>query len=139
MSGGRYRILPHTADLRLEVRESDLPRLFARCIEAMFSMLTDRRLVRARETRTFRVRGDDPGDLLYLVLREALLFHSVETFLVRNARATIESSGVSVEISGEPLDGARHPLYREIKAVTAHAIAVEKFPGGFLARCLLDV
>lgn len=134
-----FRILPHTADLRLEVRGSDLPDLYSGSVSALFSVLTDRRRVRARESRILRVSGDDPGEILYLLLREALLLHSVERFLARLARGTILSSGISVEVAGEPFDVSRHPLYREVKAVTAHAIAVEKSPGGYVARFLLDV
>jgi SHS2 domain-containing protein len=42
-------------------------------------------------------------------------------------------------VAGESLDVSRHPVDREIKAVTAHALAVEKMPGGYLARFVLDV
>ncbi len=47
--------------------------------------------------------------------------------------------GVTVEIAGEPCDLSRHSLYREIKAVTAHGMAVERIPGGFVARFIVDV
>jgi len=135
-----FRLLPHTADIRLEVRGEDLPGLFAESVAAVYSLLTDRRKVRKRESRVLHVSGEDPADLLYLLLKEVLLLHSVERFLARDARVTMESSGVSAEIAGEPWDVSRHVLYREIKAVTAHAIAVERTPsGGYSARFLLDV
>lgn len=138
MKRRRFRLLPHTADIRLEVRGRDLPELFAESVTALFSLLTDRRKVRARESRILRGAGD-PVDQLFHLLREALLLHYVDRFLVRDARGTMESSGVSVEVAGETYDASLHALHREIKAVTAHAMAIEKGPGGYIARFVVDV
>ncbi len=134
-----YRLLPHTADIRLEVRGRDLPELFATGVTALFSLLTDRRRVRAAETRILEVTGRDLEDRLFLLLREALLLFAADRFLVRSARGRMIPSGVTVEVSGEPFDSSRHPAFREIKAVTAHGMAVERIPGGFVARFIVDV
>jgi SHS2 domain-containing protein len=134
-----YRLLPHTADIRLEVRGKDLPELFATGVTALFSLLTDRRRVRAAETRILVVSGRDLEDRLFLLLREALLLFAADRFLVRSARGRMKPSGVTVEVSGEPFDASRHPAFREIKAVTAHGMAVERTPDGFVARFLVDV
>jgi SHS2 domain-containing protein len=134
-----FRLLPHTADIRLEVRGKDLPELFAESITAMLSLITDRRKVRARESRILVISERDPEEQLFLLLREALLLVSADRFLGRSACGTMKSSGVTVEIAGEPLDLSRHSLHREIKAVTGHAMAVEKRPGGYIARFVLDV
>jgi SHS2 domain-containing protein len=139
LSRRRFRLLPHTADIRLEVRGSDLRELFAESVAALFSLLTDRRRVRARESRIITVPVGDPADALFLLLREALLLHSMDRFLARSAHATIESTGMIVEIAGEPWDASRHALHREIKAVTSHAMSVEKRPKGYVARFLVDV
>jgi SHS2 domain-containing protein len=42
-------------------------------------------------------------------------------------------------VGGEPMDTGRHSIFREIKAVTAHALAVESGPSGFTARFVIDV
>jgi SHS2 domain-containing protein len=134
-----YRLLPHTADIRLEVRGSDLPGLFAESVASLFSLITDRRKVRAVETRILEASGEDLPDTLYLLLRGALLLFTAEHFIVRSARGTMDASGARVEVSGEPFDGKRHSAFREIKAVTAHGLAVESVPGGVVARFVLDV
>jgi SHS2 domain-containing protein len=46
---------------------------------------------------------------------------------------------VRVEVRGEAFDASRHLAFREIKAVTAHGMVVEKIPGGFAARYVVDV
>jgi len=135
----RYRLLPHTADLLVEVREDDLPAACAAAVEALFSLLTDRRRVRRVERRILTVRGGSPEDRLLAILRQALLLHSVDRFLVRDASVRMEEGEFVVSLHGETMDPARHTVYREVKAVTGHGLAVEKGPRGITARFLLDV
>ena len=139
MKGRRFRLLPHTADLMLEVRGADLPGLFSSCVLALFSLLTDRRTVRGAEVRTAEAAGGTAEEQLFFLLREALQIFTVHRFVARTARVTIQKERMTLTVAGEPLDLSRHEVRREIKAVTAHAIAVEKSPGGCLARFVVDV
>ncbi len=134
-----FRLLPHTADLRAEVRGADLPDLFSGCVLALFSLLVDRRTVRNAEVRSAEIVADTAEEQLFFLLREALLLFAVHRFLARNARVTIMGKQVTLTVEGELLDDSRHAVRREIKAVTAHAMAVERSPEGFLARFVVDV
>jgi SHS2 domain-containing protein len=134
-----FRFLPHTADIRLEVRAGDLPGLFSACVTALFSLISDRRRIRKQEYRTFEISADEPSEQLFSVLREALLLFAADRFLVRSARATMKLSGVEMKVAGESFDPSRHAADREIKAVTAHGMAVERIPGGYVARFIVDV
>lgn len=134
-----FRLLPHTADIRLEVRAKDLPDLFAASVEALFSLIVDRRRVRPAAERAYRVSGNDPAEQLFLLLREALLLFSPYGFLVRTARGTIKKTEVEMKVAGEPFDPMRHAASREIKAVTAHGMTVQRVPGGYVARFVVDV
>ena len=139
MTRGGFRLLPHTADLRVEVRAADFPSLCAASVEALFSLLTDRRKIRRFERRTLDSGSGHPEERLLSILRQALLLFSLDRFLVRNAGAIMQSGRILVTVLGEPVDDARHIPYREIKAVTAHALTVEEGPAGFTARFILDV
>lgn len=134
-----FRLLPHTADLMVEVRGVDLPDLFSSCVLALFSLLVDRRTVREAEVRSAEIAADTAEEQLFFLLREAFLLFAAHRFLVRNAHVTILGKQVTLTVRGEPLDTSRHSVHREIKAVTAHAMAVERAPEGFLARFLVDV
>ncbi|MGE5190038.1 MAG: archease [Gemmatimonadota bacterium] len=134
-----YRFLPHTADLMVEARGRDLPELFSSCATALFSLLTDRRFVRAGETRTVSVAADAPEERLYLLLREALLLFSAGGFLARTVNVTMKGNGATLSASGEPADFARHPAGREVKAVTAHAMAIRRTRDGVVARYVVDI
>jgi SHS2 domain-containing protein len=134
-----FRLLPHTADIRIEVRGADFARLCASCVEALFSLQGDRRRIRPVETRILRIAGGPPPEALFALLKEALLLFSDGRFLVRSARGTMEGKGTAVEVRGERIDLSRHSVYREIKAVTAHGLTVESGEGGLLARFIVDV
>jgi SHS2 domain-containing protein len=134
-----YRLLPHTADLFVEVRAADFPTLCAASVEALFSLLTDRRRIRPAERRTLESGPGSPEEALLSILRQALLLFSLDRYLVRDAGASMVDGRVVVSVRGERLVGSRHPLYREIKAVTAHALAAAGGPSGFTARFVLDV
>lgn len=139
MKARSYRLLPHTADLRVEVRGKDLPGLYAAGVVALFSLVIDRRRVRAAAERSFKVDAQDPEERLFLILRESLRLFSLDGFLVRTARATIKNTEVEIKVAGEPFDPSRHAASREIKAVTAHGMTVRKVPGGCVARFIVDV
>jgi SHS2 domain-containing protein len=134
-----YRLLPHTADLLVEVRAADFPSLCADSIEALFSLLTDRRRIRPAERRTLDSGPGSPAEELRSLLRQALLLFSLDRFLIRDAGANMVGGRAVVVVRGERMDDARHPVYREIKAVTAHALAADEGPSGFTARFVLDV
>jgi SHS2 domain-containing protein len=123
----------------MEVRGEDRPGLFSSCVLALFSLLVDRRTVREAEARSAEVTGDIVEEQLFSLLREAFLLFAAHTFLARTAHVTIEGKRVMLTVTGEPLDSSRHTVLREIKAVTAHAMVVERSPGGYLARFVVDV
>ena len=123
----------------MEIRGEDLPGLFSSCVLALFSLLVDRRTVREAEARSAEVTGDTVEEQFFFLLRESFQLFAVHTFLARTAHVTIEGKRVMLTVTGEPLDSSRHTVLREIKAVTAHAMVVERSPGGYLARFVVDV
>jgi SHS2 domain-containing protein len=123
----------------MEIRGEDLSGLFSSCVLALFSLLVDRRTVRGTEARSAEVAGDTVEERCFFLLREAFQLFAAHTFLARTARVTIEDKRVMLTVTGEPLDSSRHTILREIKAVTAHAMVVERSPEGYLARFVVDV
>ena len=95
--------------------------------------------MRGVEFRTAEAAGGTAEEQLFFLLREALQIFTVHRFVARTARVTIHRERVTLTVAGEPLDLTRHDVRREIKAVTAHAIAVERLPVGCLARFVVDV
>jgi SHS2 domain-containing protein len=74
------------------------------------------------------------NELVYLRDAEELLLHPASVLLARNAGVRLE-----VELVGERIDRARHRLASDVKAATAHGLALEPTPRGWEARATLDV
>jgi SHS2 domain-containing protein len=108
-------------------------------VEALFSLLTDRRKIRRSGRRTLDSGSGPPEEQLLSILRQALLLFSLDRFLVRDAGAIMKRGSILVTVRGEPVDDTRHTADREIKAITAHALTVEEGPSGITARFVLDV
>ena len=134
-----YRLLSHTADLLVEARAGNFPSLCAVSVEALFSLLTDRRRVRRILKKSIELPVAPPEELFLSVLRGSLLLFFLDQFLVRDADAVMTGDKIVVTLEGEPMDTARHSMKLELKAVTAHALAIESGPSGFRGRFVVDV
>jgi SHS2 domain-containing protein len=135
-----YRTFDHTADLGLEIRGASEEDLYANAAFAVFDIITDLGRVEPRETRRLRVEGDSPEDLLINFLREVLYLYNGERWLLKGLRVTrIGEKVLEAEARGEPLDGRKHEICREIKAVTYHQAEIRKTPDGWTARVIFDV
>jgi SHS2 domain-containing protein len=135
-----YCTFDHTADLGLAIRGASEEDLFANAAFAVFDIITDLGRVEPRETRLILVEGDSPEDLLINFLREILYLYNGERWLLKELRVTrIGERALEAEARGEPFDGQKHEICKEIKAVTYHQAEVRKTPEGWTARVIFDV
>jgi SHS2 domain-containing protein len=135
-----YTTFDHTADLGLAITGASEEVLFANAAFAVFDIITDLGLVEPRETRRVLVEGDSPEDLLINFLREVLYLYNGERWLLKEIRIIkIDEKALEAEARGEPFDGQKHEIYKEIKAVTYHQAQVRKTPDGWAAKVIFDV
>ena len=133
-------IINHTADIGIRVYGSDPRELFVNAVRGMFSLITDRRRVRAAATVKLHVEGQDWADLMVNWLREALFLWSGKEWLVRSASIeSIDEHRIHATLQGEKFAPDRHLLQMEIKAVTYHQIEVKQRLTGWRARIIFDV
>jgi len=135
-----YKTFDHTADLGIAIRGISEEDLFANAAFAVFDIITDLGRVEPRETRRVLVEGDSREDLFINFLREILYLYNGERWLLKDIRITkIDEKALEAEARGEPLDGQKHEICKEIKAVTYHQAEVHKTPKGWAARVIFDV
>ncbi len=135
-----YQAFDHTADLGLAITGASEEELFANAAIAVFDIITDLDRVEAREIRRIAVEGDGREDLLINFLREILYLYNGERWLLKELRIVrISEKGLEAEARGEPLDGRKHEICKEIKAVTYHQAQVRQTPAGWTARVIFDV
>jgi SHS2 domain-containing protein len=135
-----HRLLEHTADMGIEVHADTLEELFAGAACALKEMILGEACGRATEERTVQLRGWDHGELLIAWLNEILYCFEVEgLFPVDFELEEVCSTTLKGRIRGEPFDPLRHPVEREVKAVTYHKLQVEPYDGRWLARLYVDL
>jgi SHS2 domain-containing protein len=135
-----YQAFDHTADLGLAITGASEEELFANAAKAVFDIITDLDRVETREIRRIAVEGDGREDLLINFLREILYLYNGEHWLLKELHIIrISEKGLEAEARGEPLDGRKHEIFKEIKAVTYHQAQVRQSPAGWTARVIFDV
>ncbi|MEI6610311.1 MAG: archease [Deltaproteobacteria bacterium] len=138
----KYKLLDHTADIRVEVWGKTRKELFANAVAAMFDLMVDwsddeKNL---SEIKTVKITGNDLEDTLINFLREALYLFNGQGWQVRGCDP-LELTGKSIiaRLHGEPYSRQKNPLKTEIKAVTYHGLIVNKLGKTWQAKVVFDV
>lgn len=136
---GSWRLLEHTADIRLEVTGSTHEALFLNAGMGLTSLLGADETLPAQEKQILQLTGEDAEDLLVSWLRELLYLSEVRDFILVDASFThLTSTDLTAELS------LRHSTEKdesdvEIKAVTYHGLKIEKSDRGYRAEVVFDI
>ena len=131
------------ADLSFVARGATPEAAFAAAAEALLAAtVEDPASVREDVTRTLRLEEPDLellllrflNELVWLRDAEGLLLHPRVIRLARDGRARL-----AAELAGEPIERGRHALASDVKAATAHGLALQPTQRGWEARVTLDV
>src|SRR5260370_18928846 len=135
-----YETFDHTADLGLRVRAPDLDTLFTEAATALFSTIVeDFATVAPKQSVAIELAKDDPEYLLFDWLKTLLYHFDAEHILFSLFEVRIDDTGLKGTAWGEPLDRARAELSHEAKAITYHAVRVERTGDGYLAEVIVDI
>jgi len=135
-----FKLLDHTADLRIQVTARDTKHLFSNAALELSDLITDTRKLQENRSILLAVKGKDLEDLMVNWLREILYLIEGKKFMVKQvAIQKVTDQEIQATVKGEPFDKKRHPLKHEIKAVTYHQLEVKKEPRRWVARVVLDV
>jgi SHS2 domain-containing protein len=111
----------------VEVWGADFAEIAADGARALFDIITDSETVRGASKVLVNVQADTDEQLLVAWLTELLFLHETELWLF--SRFDIKRAGrggIEAEVWGERLDSDRHPIDREVKAVTYHRLGLER-------------
>ncbi|MGQ9687516.1 MAG: archease [Desulfobaccales bacterium] len=136
----KYRQLSHTADVAYHIRGDSLADIYRHAAEALMSTLTDRRRLRARESRDITVEAPDREALLVAWLNHLLYLYDVDGFLGRNfAILEVEEEHLRAQVRGEAFDPERHVGKNAVKAATYHHLQISPRNHGWQATVILDL
>jgi SHS2 domain-containing protein len=145
MSAAPFEFLDDvTSDLRFEARGATLREVFAAAAEALLeASLEQRESLGAAERHHVELAEPDLELLLLRFLNELIYLRDARGLLLRPRQLEVEEgpegARLAAELVGERLDPARHHLLSDVKAATAHGLALAREAGGFRATVTLDV
>ncbi|MCS7250104.1 MAG: archease [candidate division WOR-3 bacterium] len=125
----RYKLIPHTSDLGVEIYGKTIEELFLNALYCVTDNITDIQKVNEIKEREIGVEGEDLEDLFMNFLRELIFIFSTEYFLAKNMKdLKIEKdykklTGILV---GEIFDKDKHPIKIELKTPTYHLFSIKK-------------
>lgn len=129
-----------TADVGLGARGKDPEELFAQLGQGLTELITDLKLVRAREERSWTVRSSTVEGLVVAYLTELVVAFDEEGFLGASFDVSLDGrppTALTVKVQGETYDVLRHPIHVLVKAVTLHRLQVDLARGR--ARVVVDI
>jgi SHS2 domain-containing protein len=138
-----YEIFEHTADLGIRVRSGTVDELFADAATGLLSLLVARRAsASATSGVTFRLHADNIEDLLHDWLTELLFTFYAGRLVLSDFQVRVHTSSIeelTATAQGEPIDPERHQIETEVKAITWHALKVERLTDGWMAEVIVDI
>lgn len=130
----------HPSDALVRVSGATQRDLFANAARACFALMTDLDSVHPLISRRIACEGRDPEDLLVVWLNDLIGIASIDgIFLSRFDVQHLGETRLSGEVFGEPIDPARHPLRKEVKAATYHRLSIRQTAEGWEATVLFDL
>ncbi len=135
-----FRAVPHTADVAFKLWGPTLADIFIQGALALTGLMTDRRRLRAHQTREVKIEAADQEMLLVEWLNHLLYLYDAENFLARRIHIQeMSPTLLRATLQGEPLDPDRHILKSGVKAATYHQLAITPTADGWQARIVFDL
>ena len=137
-----YETFDHTADLGLRIKAPDLNTLFEEAARALFAVVVqDLDTVQPATCLEITLPADDLEYLFFDWLKGLLYHFDAEHMLMSKFKVAVDAQGLKAQAWGEPMDRSRHVMEHEVKAITYHALKVEKGEGddGWLAEVIVDI
>jgi len=133
----RFTVIEHEADMGLEIYGSNLAELFMHAGAALFSLITDPETIAARFTRQITMENEEGA--LVVFLNELLYLWDTERFIPGTFSVLEKAGRLNIVMTGEAFDPGKHPVYKEIKAVTYHKFAIKQENNLLKATIFLDI
>lgn len=135
----RYEVLDHTADVAIRAHGESLERLFEIAAGGMFDLIAEVGETTSEGEEEITVEAMDLETLLVGWLRELLLkFELSGQYFVRFSVVSVNPTSLQARAGYISFDPDRHSLLRHIKAVTYHALQVERQDDGWQVTIVFD-
>jgi SHS2 domain-containing protein len=134
----RFELIEHTADIGIKASGQNLAEAFSNVAYGLFSIITDLRKVRTRESRVVELQEKNSEDLLFEWLNYLIYLFDAEQILLKRFEIQ-EFDGLKIKAIcwGEKADPSHHELKSGVKAATYHMLKVD--PEKHEVQVILDI
>lgn len=135
-----HETFEHTADIGIRAWGSEFSELFEESAKALFSVIVDLKTVSPRQKSKVELTCESGEELFLAWLKELLfIFETKHLLFCQFKILDLNSTRLSAEIAGEPLDNKKHILGKEVKAITRHQFKLIQDQSRYLAEVILDI
>lgn len=136
----RWEHFHHGADIGIRGVGANLATAFEQAALALTGVICEPESVRPETTIPIDCTGDDDEFLLVNWIDTLVYEMAIRGMLFSRFRVNIEGQRLTADISGEPIDVARHQPAVEVKGATLTALHVGRDANGdWVAECVVDV
>jgi len=134
-----WKLLEHTADIRLEVHGATLADLFINAALGFTALILPDTKLTSQMEMAIRLEADSAEELLIDWLRELLFLNQTRKFAMIDAQMiTFSETDLGAKVSFGIIPPDAEPSF-EIKGVTYHGFAIVKDSEGYSARIVFDI
>lgn len=137
----KYEIIEHTADIGLKAFGKNLNEIFENAALGMFNIISDTKKIEAIGEYKVILKTGELDQMLVDWLSQLLFLQDVQNSLFGKFEVQIEKSNeeyrLDANVYGEKFNPNKHPVGKEIKAVTYHLLEVNEKKG--YAKVLFDI
>ncbi len=135
-----FKVLDHTADLRIKVRGKDMKGLFEQAALAMMQVMISSKPGGEVNRMKLSLDAEDPAELMVLWLGEILyLFEGEKKVVIGLEIESISPADLNATLETVSFDPNCHEVVCEIKAVTYHQIEVVDKGNCWEAKIIFDL
>jgi SHS2 domain-containing protein len=134
-----WRLLAHTADIRLEAHGANLEDFFINAARGLTALISSNKKLTSNSDVEISLEADSAEELLIDWLRELLFLHQTRKLaMIKVQMITLSENDLRAKISFG-IDQADDEPPFEIKGVTYHGLSIVKESEGYLARIVFDI
>ncbi len=133
----KYKLLDHTADIRIQAFGTDLNEIFENSAYALFDQIVDLSTVVPKGEEKIEIEARSADSLLVDYLNELIFIESAMGILFSSFSVNVRGTHLRSSARGEKIDRKRHLLKDDVKAVTYHMLELNIEKG--YAKFIIDV
>jgi len=132
-----------SGDLEMTVDARTLPTFFKDAARGLANAMVESGSIHDKNSHVIKVQAKSVERLLYSWLEELIVLKDAKSFLWNTVIVKITEAEnlwtLTATVTGDKINGIRHSLRYDVKAVTLHDFVVEKRAAGWHAHVLFDL